>query len=239
MLSMELDMVQYDCPYIDTTEEYDVSFLARQWDFNAAEELLETRIMTRGRTPTELDRGLDRLEDHEHMEEFELLSRKGDQALIRTRIGETQAMEAIRSNNGYITGPFDIRDGSETWRVGFDGQAVADGALSDLDRHNDFTIESRTSVDLEDYYDVLQNVEVATGLLDGFRKLSTVERETLTTAVEKGYFRRPRNADLGTLAEEFDVSKTAVSKNLRRTQRKILDQVVDAIDAVEDPDTSD
>ena len=234
MLSMEVDMVQYDCPYIDTTEDYEITFFTKQWDFNAAENVLETRIMATGSTPEELDRGLDALRDHPNMKNFELLRRKGEKALIRSQIGETKAMEAIRNNNGYITGPFEIRDGSEMWRVGFDSKEVAENALNELDQHNDFTVESRESVDLEDYYDVLQNVDVAGGFLDKCRELSEVERETLTTAVEKGYFTRPREANLSTLADEFDISKTAVSKNLRRSQRKILGQVVEAIEAVDE-----
>ena len=234
MLSMEVDMVQYDCPYIDTTDEYEITFFTKQWDFNAADDVLETRIMATGSTPEELDRGLDALRDHPNMKNFELLRRKGEKALIRSFIGETKAMEAIRNNNGYITGPFEIRDGSEMWRVGFDSQEVAEQALNELGQHNDYTVESRESVDLEDYYDVLQNVDVAGGFLDKCRELSEVERDTLTTAVETGYFTRPRDANLSTLADEFDISKTAVSKNLRRSQRKILGQVVEAIEAVDE-----
>lgn len=233
MLSMEVDMIQYDCPYIDTTEGYELTFITKQWDFNAAREILETRIMATGETPRELDRGLDSLRDHPNMENFELLRRKGTKALIRSQIGETHAMQAIRENNGYITGPFEIRDGSEMWRIGFDNDDLAEHALSDLDRHNDFSVESRESVNLEEYYDVFRNVEVAGDFLDRCRNLSDVERETLRTAVTEGYFTRPREADLSTLAEEFDISKTAVSKNLRRSQRKILEEVVDAIDAVD------
>jgi len=234
MLSMEVDMVQYDCPYIDTTTEYDITFFTKQWDFNAAKEVLETRIMATGAMPQELDRGLDALRDHPYMRNFELLRRKGEKALIRSQIGETAAMQAIRENNGYITGPFEVRDGSEMWRVGFDSEEVAQTALSDLDKHNDFSVESRESVNLEDYYDVLQNIDVAGRFLDQCRDLSEVERKTLKKAVEEGYFTRPRDANLSTLAEAFDISKTAVSKNLRRSQRKVLGNVVDAIETVED-----
>jgi predicted DNA binding protein len=227
-------MVQYDCPYIDTTEDYEITFFTKQWDFDATEDRLETRIMARGATPEVLDRGLDSLREHPNMHNVELLRRKGQKALFRSRIGETRAMRSIRANSGYITGPFEIRDGSEMWRVGFDSETVSQRALSDLDRHNDFSVESRETVDLEDYYDVLRNVDVTSGFLDQCRDLSEVERETLTSAVDEGYFTRPRDADLSTLAEEFGISKTAVSKNLRRSQRKVLSQVVDVIDAVDE-----
>jgi len=236
MLSLNLDMVQYDCPYIDTTDDHGVGFFTEQWDFDAARAVLETRIVATGETPGALDRGLDALREHPNMQTLELLRRKDEKALIRTTIGETRAMEAIRENNGHITGPFEIRDGSEIWRVGFDGQQVADHALSELDRHNDFDVQSRETVDLEEYYDVLDNVEAASRVLEECRGLTTVERETLTTAVSEGYFSQPREADLSALAAQFDISKTAASRNLRRSQRKVLSAVVPAIEALEDRD---
>lgn len=229
MLSLQMDMVQYDCPYIDTTVENDVSFYTRQWDFNPERDELETRIVVDGDDRGALDNGLNTLRDHPNMCGYELLRREDDIALIRSRIGQTDAMEVIRDRDGYITGPFEIADGSEVWNVGFDREGVADGALSALDRNNDFTVESRESMALEDYYDLMRNVDPAITLLDGCRELSATERTTLQAAVSDGYFETPRDATLSTLAEKFDVSKMAVSKNLRRGERKLLGRVMDAM----------
>jgi predicted DNA binding protein len=66
-------------------------------------------------------------------------------------------------------------------------------------------------------------------LIDGCRELSDTERETLETAVQGGYFESPRDATLGDLADEFDVSKPAASKNLRRAERKMINRVVEAL----------
>ena len=73
-------------------------------------------------------------------------------------------------------------------------------------------------------------------LVNGCRDLSETERETLEAAVDSGYFDRPRSADLGALADEFDVSKPAVSNTLRRGQERVLSRVVDALDDLDDPD---
>ena len=64
MISLQMDMVQYDCPYIDTTVEHDVSFYAKQWDFNPAEEILDTRVLVTGADPGALDNGLQTLQAH-------------------------------------------------------------------------------------------------------------------------------------------------------------------------------
>lgn len=236
MESLELDMIQYDCPYIDTTRDHDISFVANQWDFNPAEHVLETRIMVQGADSVSLQRGMDALSSHPKMKGYELLNREEETALLRSQIDETNAMRTIRDNNGYITGPFIIRDGSELWHVGFDKEPTAEDALSELDDENDFSVQTREAIDLEDFYDLLQNAQALKSLLDGLRDLSTVERETLLRAVSEGYFTTPRDATLGSLAQDFDVSKNAVSKNLRRSQRKLLERVSDAITRVDGTD---
>ncbi|WP_438267351.1 helix-turn-helix domain-containing protein [Haladaptatus halobius] len=70
-------------------------------------------------------------------------------------------------------------------------------------------------------------------LIEGCRDLSNVERETLEHAVKDGYFQSPRSATLGTLADELGVSKPAVSKNLRRGQRKMIERVVEALELLD------
>ena len=233
MRSLTVDMVQYDCPYIDVSDSHDVSFFAKQWDFNPADRELETRILLTGADPDALDVGLAALDDHDRMESLDLLSRRGRRAVLRTKIGETDAMHAIREHGGYITGPFEIKDGSELWRLGFETERVAGETLSALDRHNDFHVVRDEAVELDDYYDLVSNARAAKSLLDGCRDLTDVERRTLAAAVEGGYFARPRESDLGDLADEFGISTTAVSKNLRRAERKVLARFVGATESLD------
>lgn len=51
---------------------------------------------------------------------------------------------------------------------------------------------------------------------------TTAQREALLTALEKGYFDEPRKATLETVAEELDISTTALSERLRRGQKELL-----------------
>jgi len=229
MIDVAMDMEQYDCPFIDTTDDHDVSFTAVHWEFDEVAKQLETRLAVEGDGREELEQGLTALQDHDNMRECALFSKRGEQAVIRTVIDQTNAMKVIRENGGYITGPFRIEDGSETWEVGFDEERVADDTLSELDRHNEFTVESRDSLDTEELFDLLENAEPAMTMLEGCRSLSAVERETMTTAAAEGYYEEPRDATLKDLAAEFDVSDTAVSKNLRRGERKVVRSVVEAL----------
>ncbi|WP_254768846.1 helix-turn-helix domain-containing protein [Salinilacihabitans rarus] len=234
MIDLSMDMEQYDCPFIDTTDDHDVSFTAVQWGFDAERRELETRMMVDGEDRRTLESGLSTLREHRNMRECELFKKHEGTALIRTVIDETEAMRAIRANDGYITGPFHIADGSERWEVGFDDDRAAGDALAELERDNEFTVESRRTLELDELYDLLENAEAATELLEGCRTLSEVERRTLAVAARKGYFDQPRGATLQMLANEFDVSDTAVSKNVRRAERKVLRRVVSALDRLED-----
>lgn len=230
MLELSMDMEQYDCPFIDTTDDHEVAFSAVQWSFDERASQLETRLVVEAADRGALDQGLSALSAHENMRRMQLLARRSDRALIRTVINETAAMAAIRDNDGYITGPFHIEDGSETWEVGFDSGHDSERALADLDRENEYTIEERRQIDLDAFFDVVQNVDTAADLLTCIRELSEVERRTLAVAADRGYFEEPRGVTLDGLAREFGVSDTAVSKNMRRAERKLLPRILAASD---------
>jgi predicted DNA binding protein len=233
MIDISMEMEQYDCPFIDTSADYDVSFSTFQWEFDETTRELETRMVVEGADRGGLDAGLDALREHGNMHEYTLLKRWEDIAHIYTVIDETNAMHTIRANDGYITGPFFVEEGSEVWHVGFDSADRADETLTDLERDNEFAVISRDRNDLPDLQKLVRNATPAMQLLEGCQNLSQVERDTLQAAVAGGYFESPRKATLGSLADEFDISKPAVSKNLRRGQQKIIEHVVDALDDIE------
>ncbi|WP_276271793.1 helix-turn-helix domain-containing protein [Haloarcula litorea] len=233
MIDIAMDMEQYDCPFIDTTADHGVAFAAVHWDFDTAERELETRMVVEAEETEALDTGLSALRDHRNMNDVTMVRRQDDVAQVRTVMAETTAMRTIRDNGGYITGPFHIEAGSEVWHVGFDRGRDADDTLSELDRDNEFDIIDRSATTLPELNDVAQNAGAAMTLIEGCRDLSDRERETLEEAVSSGYFESPRDATLGSLAEEFGISKPAVSKNLRRGERKMIERVVDAFDDID------
>ncbi|WP_254532333.1 helix-turn-helix domain-containing protein [Natrinema gelatinilyticum] len=233
MISISLDMVQYDCPYIEASDRYDVRLKGVHWEFDRTTKELETRIMVSAEDREELDRTLTMLSDHDAMDRYSLLARRGDQALIRNKIEETSAMRTLRDYDGYLTGPFEAQNGSEQWHVGFDRERIADDALSDLSRDNDFSVESRNTLSFADYFDVINNVNTAKDVLDAVRGLTDTEAKTIRRAMEAGHYETPRDATVTDLAAEFDVSTTALSKNVRRGERKLLTALVGAMDDVE------
>lgn len=233
MIELSMDMEQYDCPFIDTTADHGVSFSAVHWDFDRRTRELETRMVVEATDREQLSNGLTSLRAHGNMNDYSLVARRDNVAQIKTVIAETDAMGTIRENDGYVTGPFYIEDGSEVWHVGFDTSRRADDALSELDRNNEYDVVERADTTLPEMGSLVQNAGAAMTLIEGCQDLSDTERETLEAAVSSGYFETPRDATLGNLADEFDVSKPAVSKNLRRGQRKMIQRVIEALNDIE------
>jgi predicted DNA binding protein len=233
MLELTLDVEQYDCPYIAATDDHGVAFSTLNWEFDRTAAELETRMVVEGADRASLDAGLRTLRDREELLDYELVAKRGGVARIRSTIPTTNAMGVIRDHDGYITGPFQIESGSERWQVGFDTEGAAEGALAALEKENEFTVETRENLALPEMSSYIETVGAAMTLVDGCRDLSPTERRTLEAAVDGGYFDRPREADLGALADEFDVSKPAVSNTLRRGQERVLSRVVDALDALD------
>lgn len=236
MIDLNMDMRQYDCPFIDTTDDVDVAFSAVQWQLDTDAEELEVRLVARGDSRGTLERGLHELRDHRNMRTCSILSKRENVAHISTNIEQTDAMRTIQRNGGYITGPFQIEDGRETWHVGFDSDEDENATLAELERNNEFAIEEREHFDATSLFDLLENSQSALHLLDGCRSLTETERQTLQRASMRGYYETPRNTTLEHLAGEFDISKAAVSGNLRRGERKILDAAVEAINRLDDAD---
>lgn len=63
---------------------------------------------------------------------------------------------------------------------------------------------------------LVEEVYRTNGVRDDEDALTDVQQETLLTAFELGYFEVPRNVTLTELAEELDISDSAVSQRLRR-----------------------
>lgn len=58
------------------------------------------------------------------------------------------------------------------------------------------------------------------------QNLTDVQRETILYAANQGYYENPREITLDDLSQEFDVSKSAVSRRIRSAEGAILDQIL-------------
>jgi len=68
-------------------------------------------------------------------------------------------------------------------------------------------------------------------------KQSEADTELLSTALDRGYFRVPRETTLVALAEEHDISDVEASERLRVGIEAVLRDHLDEVDAAADTDS--
>lgn len=56
--------------------------------------------------------------------------------------------------------------------------------------------------------------------------LTAKQREALVLALDEGYYERPRDADLATLADRLGITKSAVSQRLRTAELKLVESAL-------------
>ena len=62
-----------------------------------------------------------------------------------------------------------------------------------------------------------------------FTGLTDKQHETVTLAITSGYYRQPRHASIGDIADELDVSPAAVSQRLSAAESKVMRQVFETL----------
>lgn len=60
-------------------------------------------------------------------------------------------------------------------------------------------------------------------------RITPKQWEALELAYDSGYYSRPRETDLQELADEFDISKSAVSQRLRSAEKRLVDALLTAV----------
>lgn len=221
-----MELSQPDCPLTQTTIDHEIEFTTIHWDFSTVRREWELRIRATAGDRGALESGLNALRGYDTMESFELFRKRGREALLRTVFDETEAMKTVTDHGGFVVGPFHNVHGREQWTVGFDGSEDAQAALAEINNHNDLTVQDRDRLDIDSFVAVLDQYRLAADLVDGLSELTDTERRVTTAAFENGYFNTPREATLDSLGDRLNVSDVAISKTLRRAERKLLAPVV-------------
>ncbi len=156
MYILTLDMKQYDCPFINSSDDLEVSYYMTYWDFQA--DKLINRGYIFASDNEELQNSIELITKQPKFLKLDVLSREGNIALVRTEIDFTNAMSIIRKNHGYIVGPFFVRNGRELWQVGFDTIQDVNSALSELDKNNEFEIKNQHKITIEEFSKIMSSL---------------------------------------------------------------------------------
>ena len=226
MQYLSLDVRQEDCPLTRATRDHEATFTTPHWRFDSRSGRWTLRIHAVADNRHELGGALRALKSADSVDRFDLYSKDATTAFVRTSFEETSAIETINRHRGYVVGPFRNAGGTERWHLGFDTEADADTALSELDSHERFSVRDRHRVGSA------ERDEHRVGRVDdgGGGRLTDREREVLETAFDHGYYRTSREASLDSLGAELGVSDVAVSKTLRRAERRVIADTLDGTD---------
>ncbi|ADD06747.1 HTH-10 family transcription regulator [Natrialba magadii ATCC 43099] len=232
MISLALSIRQDDCPLSAASDAHDVAFVTPHWHYDHDRSQLELRILADAADRTALECGLDVIRAHPETDAFNLLAKQGGTARVHLTMGTTVTMGTVVANGGYLTAPFENVDGRERWQLGFDDERAAEHTLAVLSEHDDeFEVHERQRLDPETVLADVRADAIGTTVLEGARRLTNTERETIRRAVAGGYYSVPRTATLGDLAADLGVSDAAVSKTLRRAEQKLLAPMVGVLES--------
>ncbi len=227
MYIITLDMEQYDCPFINTSDDLEVSYYMTYWDFK------NLKLVNRGyifaSSGEELQHSLDELMSQPKFLELEILEKDRSTALVKTTIEFTDAMQVIRKNHGYIVGPFFVRKGKEIWQIGFDRKEDLDNALSELSKNNNFVILKENHMTIVEFSKIMKVLPSLAKFVSSLEKLTIQERILIEAAIKYGFLDDPRNTNLGELAKNLHISKGSLSKKLRRLTKKIFEETYEVM----------
>lgn len=155
-----------------------------------------------------------RVQSHPAVERIQEVDRQGDQRLyaLRWDASNDHFFNAMGRVGAQV---LQARGSAEMWR--FELRFPDHEALSTF---NGLCHDARIDLEVERVYNPTKPS------LGPWYGLSERQRETLIRAVEAGYYSIPRRFSTDELAEEFDISDTAVTERLRRAIRVLTENTL-------------
>jgi hypothetical protein len=151
------------------------------------------------------------MQARDDVETLELLWKHDNEALIQIETSNPLPLLPVWRAGVPPKMPFDIQNGQATWEV-----TTSAARLSNLQSQLD---EFGISFSLEYVRDIEES--------QADRLLTDRQQEVLSTAVESGYYRAPREATLGDVADTLGVANATCSDILHRAEGHIVDWFVE------------
>lgn len=176
----------------------------------------------------DLDASLSVIEDHEDIDEVDILERYGlDHAdresatlFVRGSLTEFTPLQTLLYEGFLPLGPTKLEDGRECFDLLLNDREELSKATEVLSEFGPVSVE-RISNDFS-----RQVTPSAAEWQELLGSIPPRQRELLTLALEEGYFDIPRQTTLEDLAEEMDITKTTASNHLRKAERSLMEFLV-------------
>ncbi|WP_232702500.1 helix-turn-helix domain-containing protein [Halobacterium wangiae] len=146
------------------------------------------------------------IQTRDDVDALELLWKHEDEALLQIQSSNPLLLLPVWRAGVPLTTPFDIQGGEATWKL-----TTSTSRLSSLREHLEdlgigFSIEYVREIDAS----------------QADQLLTDRQQEVLRTAAREGYYRSPRDATLGDVADTLDVANATCSDVLHRAEGHIV-----------------
>jgi hypothetical protein len=142
----------------------------------------------------------------EEIEDLELLWKHDDEALLQIQTADPLPLLPVWRAGVPIRMPFEIQDGLATWEV-----TTSRSRLSTLQSQLD-------ALDISFSIEYVREIEESLAN----QLLTDRQQEVLLSAVEQGYYRAPREATLGDVADSLDIANATCSDILHRAEGHVI-----------------
>ena len=223
-IRVQLEVWHPGCWVLETSKQVDVGFLG-YGVFTRADDRATTRYTLYADTYAEIEEAVSLLNDHpavykiaEMCSEFNRAPAHSPGNVTRELLIEndatTQISDAFTSRGFTYAAPGDIYDGTEHWRLfaHMDRETVYERLDEIRDEEGaDITVVSISSP---------RRAEKDPLPVD---RLSHRQREIFQLARTRGYYRQPKAATAGELAEELGITTSTFHEHLHKAEEKLLD----------------
>jgi len=146
------------------------------------------------------------IQSRDDVEDLELLWKHDDEALLQIQTVNPLPLLPVWRAGVPLKMPFDIQEGVATWEV-----TTSTSRLSSLRDHLD-------DMDIGFAIEYVREIDAS----QADQLLTDRQQEVLLAAVDAGYYRAPREATLGDVAESLGVANATCSDVLHRAEGHII-----------------
>jgi len=135
----------------------------------------------------------------------------------------------VRYYGGFVLGTMSVKDGKEEWIVTFEDPVTRSKAIEVLKDTHEIDILKSIEVPSDFFAWLLRSYEDLGELFHSLKSLSLEQKRLLKKLVEKEYYSWPRRITITKLAEEYGVTKAAMSRRVRTLEKSIIENVANLI----------
>lgn len=220
MYSVTIQKEPHYCPFSDVTMNCDVRLVHSCVQFNGSSENVWTHISSNEKE--DLQKSILKLRSHPKIAKLEIVNLTKNFASVKVNVRSTKTIAPIILNGGYIVTPVLALDGKEFWRAIFSTKSQLNKAMNGIMKNYSLKIVEVLELDPLVFFSLIQNFEYVLSIINTINDLTKKEKQLLMTAIKKGFYDEPKRINTIELANLFGVSKVAISRRIRRLERKLL-----------------